>query len=345
MRDPGLAGVAACRDLTSGPLCDILYVDSKAHERTTVTLHFKPQNAKKADDVAAAAAQCKNPMLEPKYDGWRMIVIIGADGEPALYSRTGKTYTRQTPEPILRELRRFPPNTILDGEMVDSQHNKNCIAVTNVFGKSKNKALQIEKDRINYIVFDCIELDGQKLASAMLRARREIFNIYTNAISKLERVALTPQAPAEQEYHALFLELGYEGTIVKDNDSTYAFGKRGHGWFKIKSTVDIDVVVMGMELDGKGQHEGKVGRFVVGQYQMGELCERARVNPYDDAMRNAMTKATEEAEANPLQSNSFYSRVCTIKHYGVLKDGLRHPTFVKWREDKPAEECEFDNGQ
>src|SRR5690349_20821630 len=119
-------------------------------------LNFKPHNAKKADDVAEAAAKCSAPVIEPKYDGWRMLAIIDADGEPTLWSRTAKAYTKQTPEPILEELRQFPPNTILDGEMVDSINNRNCTAVTNVFGKSKNKALQFEKDRIHYIVFDCI---------------------------------------------------------------------------------------------------------------------------------------------------------------------------------------------
>jgi DNA ligase-1 len=322
-------------------------------------LPFKPQNANKAADVAEAAAKCESPMLEPKYDGWRMIVIIDAEGEPRLFSRKGLSYTRQTPEPILTELRRFPPNTILDGEVVDSIDNKNCTAVTNVFGKSTTPALQMEKDRINYIVFDCIEIDGHKIAADgdSLASRRQMFDTYSQGPlhpSKLKRIALTPQAPAEQEYHNLFLELGYEGTMIKDNAAPYAFGKRGKGWFKIKATVEIDVIIMGMELDGKGQHEGKVGRFIVGQYQLGELCQRAKVNPYDDAMRNAMTADRELVEVGggraihpggrALYTSIFIGKVCTIKHYGVLKDGLRHPTFVKWREDKPAEECEYDNG-
>jgi len=102
---------------------------------------------------------------------------------------------------------------------------------------------------------------------------------------------------------------------------------------------------MGMECDGKGQHEGKVGRFVVGQWCKGELMERARVNPYDDAMRDAMTAGVEAAERGLPTDNPFIGRVCTIHHYGILKDGLRHPTFSRWREDKPASECGWDDGE
>lgn len=41
--------------------------------------------------------------------------------------------------------------------------------------------------------------------------------------------------------------------------------------------------------------------------------------------------------------NAFIGRVLEMKHYGVLKDGLRHPTFVRWREDKEATDCTFHN--
>lgn len=309
-------------------------------------LEFKPHNAKKADTVAEAAAQCRRPMLEPKFDGWRMIAIVDKDQHVTLWSRTGKPYRAQAPERILEELSWFPPGTILDGEMVDRTDNKNCTAVTNVFGKSKTQPLQIEIDRIHYIVFDCIELHGESIADLALQGRRGQIGAFFGAstadtilLGGLEppftRIAMTPQAPAEEEFHALMLEEGFEGTMVKDLESTYAFGKRGHGWFKLKDTTDIDVVIMGMELDGKGQHTGKVGRFRVGQWCEGELMERARVNPYDDAMRNAMS-------ADP---ESFVGRVCTIKHYGRLCNGLRHPTFVTWREDKPADECGWDDGE
>lgn len=308
-------------------------------------LDFKPHNARKAGDLAEATHACSRPVLEPKYDGWRMVVIIDKDGSVSLWSRNGKPYRLQCPEPIMDEFRGLPPDTILDGEMVDRTDNNNCIAVVNVFGKSKNKAFKFEQDKIHYVVFDCLKLGGDDITGSSLESRREQIEFLFSSLYEFDRIRLTPQAPAEPEYEAVILEQGFEGIMVKDLDSVYARGKRGYGWFKLKTTTEIDVVVMGMELDGKGQHSGKVGRFVVGQYIDGELIERVKVNPYDDKMRNDMTEAMSPShvEADPLQ-NPFYGRVCTIKHYGILKDGLRHPVFVRWREDKPAEECGFDNG-
>lgn len=307
-------------------------------------LAIKPQNAKKALTVKDAVEKCNVPMLEPKYDGWRIIAQIDAAGDVTIWSRTGKPYHQLTPAPILDQLRQFPPNTILDGEIVDGTNNKNCTAVINVLGKSKNKPSQAEMDKLQFIAFDCLEIDGHDLRKDSLRSRRETFDTYICVIEGLTRIAMTVQAEATQDMYELFVAAGFEGAMVKDNMAAYAEGKRGWGWFKLKATQEIDVVVMSMGLDGKGQHEGKVGKFVVGQYQLGELCRRAHVNPYDDAMREAMTSAVLVSDLDAALYNPFVGKVATIKHYGKLKDGLRHPTFVRWREDKLPEECGFDNG-
>lgn len=296
-------------------------------------LTFRPQNAKSMKTLADAKAKCRRPRIEAKYDGWRFIAVIDKDREPSIYSRTGKIYTSQTPEPILEELRRLPPHTILDGEMVDTTHNKNCVAVTNVFGKSRATPSQQEFDKLSYIVFDITRVNGDDTTNIVLEGRRALIERAFELIEP-QRMALTPQAPAQDEYHDLVIEMEFEGIMVKDLDAPYAAGKRGHGWFKLKSTKDIDVVVMELPIDGKGQFEGQVGKMVVGQYQDGELIARARVNCPTNAERLAMTE----------KSKDWIGKVLTIHHYGVLKDGLRHPTFARWRPDKPAEDCIFDNG-
>jgi DNA ligase 1 len=303
----------------------------------SVRLELKPQNAKPAQTVAEAAAKCKDPRIEPKYDGWRMITVVDGDGQPHLFSRTGKVYTNRAPLEIIQQLGWFPPNTILDGEMVDLE-GQDCIAATRVFGKSRATPTKAELDKISYVIFDVTRLYDSDMMPFDLRSRRMALEKLLEALAEKVpelRVALTAQAPAEQEYYELLVHgHGFEGVMIKDLDAHYAPGKRGHGWFKIKAVSDIDIVVTDVLMDGKGQYRGKAGRWVASQWVAGTLVERAKVNCYDDEMRDGMT-------ADP---GSFIGRVATIKHYGVLKDGLRHPTFVCWREDKPAIECHYDNG-
>ena len=308
-------------------------------------LDFKPHRGKTMQDVATAAAKCQHPVIEPKFDGWRFLASIGFDGEVTIYSRTGKNYAKQTPERILQELSKLPPGTMVDGEMVDLERQE-CTAVTNQFGKSKAVPSPEETERITYVLFDILYIGNTYAGDNPLSERREALAALLEAQQlDSDYVKLAPQYPAEQEVYDAAVDSGFEGVMVKDLNSKYGKDKQGHGWFKIKAETEIDVIVMGMALDGKGQHEGKVGKFQVGQHLDGELVQRANVNCYDDAMRTEMTGAQAAHEATDgAVPNPFVGRVCTIKHYGVLKDGLRHPTFVRWRDgDKPAEDVEFHN--
>lgn len=310
-------------------------------------MDFKPQNAKGVPSVTEAVTKVAEPVMEPKLDGWRMMAYVTEDGI-AVYSRTGKLYSGRLPE-VEAELAKLPVGTVLDGEVVDLK-TQDVTAVTNVFGKSVAKATQEQRDKLTYVAFDVLRIGNTDSTAAPLSKRHAVLGEMLERTGVDEsRVVRISQLPVDEDVYQAILESGYEGVMVKDLTKPYAQGKRGHGWFKIKAVTDIDVVVMGMELDGKGQHEGKVGRFVVGQYQDGEIVERAKVNPYDDAMRDAMTEAVRFAQENGT-INEFAGRVLTIKHYGTLHQnggdqvtGLRHPVFVRWREDKPASDCTYHN--
>lgn len=309
-------------------------------------MDFKPQNAKKAASVTEAASKCADPILEPKFDGWRAVMFITEDGVQ-VWSRTGKRYDGRHPE-IEAELAKLPVGTILDGEVVAD--DQDCTKVVEVFGRSVSATSQAQRDVLRYVVFDVLHLGGADVDTCdhPLRARR---NLYTTMLERCDVsedwVVATPWFDAVEDHYTILVENGYEGAMVKDGEAKYAKGKRGHGFWKIKAMTEIDVFVMGMELDGKGQHDGKVGRFVVGQYEKNEsgelrVVERAKVNPYDDAMRDYLTEQRRTQDAGG--TNQALWRVMTIKHYGFTDPGLRHPVFVTWREDKDALECGYDNG-
>jgi ATP-dependent DNA ligase len=294
-------------------------------------IDFKPQQAKGAT-LDQAAKACKDPILEAKLDGWRMLVIITAEGA-RFFSRTGKEYTGRVPR-IEQELTRFPAGTILDGEIVDID-DQECTAVTNVFGKSVAQASDEEIAKLTYVAFDILEFDGNMTTHLTLRER------HTFLRECYARLDVDPMYSVPTVWHDVspdkyteFVTSGYEGVMVKDASKPYAKGKRGYGWFKIKEMTSIDVVVMELPHNGKGQFEGQVGKMTVGQYVDGVLVERAKVNAPNNEERLDMTHNPEK----------YLGRVLELKHFGRLVEGLRHPTFVRWREDKTAEECGFDNG-
>lgn len=295
-----------------------------------VLMDFKPQNAKSAKTLEEAARKCAKPVMEIKYDGWRLVAIV-EETRVSLWSRSGKEYTGRVPE-IEAELAKLPVGTILDGEIVDLDTH-DYIAVTNVFGKSVAKATQEQRDKLTYVAFDCLAFGDQQIATKPLMERREVFTGPVGALDS-ERVQYAMWHDLDPALYDNFLDRGYEGVIVKDAGMPYMKGKRGHGWFKIKATEETDVIITGLPKDGNGKFFQQVGRMVVSQFDAsGNLVEVAKVNCPDDATRLDMTE-------NP---DKYLGRVMTLKHYGKIIDGFRHPNFVKWREDKPKEDCVVGN--
>jgi DNA ligase-1 len=301
-------------------------------------LRYKPQNAKKTDSVEQAAARCERPILEAKLDGWRLLVEVTGDGVH-VYSRTNHRYDGRLPE-IEAELEKLPPGTILDGEIV-SLSDQDCTAVTNVLGKSVTQTIKQQREKLTYVVFDILEVAGVDARNNVLEDRiRVLRRAFERCEINKSLVTSVVQQPCEEAAYLTLIASGHEGVIVKDLAKPYASGKRGHGWFKIKATVEVDMVVMALPIDGKGQFEGQVGRMVLGQYVDGELAERAKVKCPDNVTHRAATDRPQD----------FLGRVCSIKHYGLTQATgseeitFRHPTFVRWREDKPAVDCVYDNG-
>ena len=59
------------------------------------------------------------------------------------------------------------------------------------------------------------------------------------------------------------LDMGHEGVVVKDADSTYQAGRRGKGWLKVKPVDTLDLVVLAVE-HGSGRRRGWLSNIHLG---------------------------------------------------------------------------------
>jgi len=127
--------------------------------------------------------------------------------------------------------------------------------------------------------------------------------------------------------------------------------KEGADWYKVKPAPTVDCVVTGVT-GGVGKYAGLVGCLHVGVYKDSrsdysvlcdfitaerdrgpdmQLVEVARVSGMDDEQRAEMTRT------------SPIGRVCEVAYQYVGSRGrLRHPRFIRWRDDKSAQECTHD---
>ena len=98
-------------------------------------------------------------------------------------------------------------------------------------------------------------------------------------------------------------------------------------WYKLKRENTVDCVVTNI-IPGKGKFANMAGAVVCSLYDTdGALFEVASVSGMDDATRAAISRRD-------------IGRVVEVKYQMVGSRGrLTHPRFVRWRDDKPKNEC------
>jgi bifunctional non-homologous end joining protein LigD len=288
---------------------------------------------KKAAPKSASLVQTYAPgtwTMEPKYDGIRVLAHV-KDGEVDFFTRTGNKQNGKLPHVEAELLAAFPANTWLDGEVVQFGENGTQVwgGAQSCIGSSVAKAA-IASVNCTYVVFDCMAYDGLDIRPLPLEGRRQVLD--THLSEEGEYIMASPQFDPQDTLYDMWLERGYEGAMVKRLDSAYSSGVRSKNWIKLKANDLADVVVMGYK-PGESSFAGMIGAVEFGQYDdQGNLVNRGRCSGMDMATRRDIT-------ANQTE---YIGRVFSCSYMTIMPSGaLRHPQFKKWRDDKPAEDCQW----
>jgi len=302
-------------------------------------------------------------IYEPKLDGVRAIAF--KDGETVrLSSRRGIDSTHQYPLVVDEVARQPESRMILDGEIVAADANgiPSFQLLQQRLGLQRDADIRKAESQIPvaYYVFDLLYADGYDLRGAPLSERRRLLE---QILVPMERTILVEPIPGngEDAFDAA-KQIGLEGLIAKQMDSSYEMGKRSGKWRKIKATHEQEFVIGGFT-SGEGGRADTFGSLLLGHYtgdDQDRLIYVGNVGTgFDDrtlrAMRDRLdTRRTEEPPfAEPLTRNRTpFGRsregpitwvkpelVAQVRFVQWTDDGhLRAPSFLGLREDKaPAE--------
>ena len=332
---------------------------------------FEPMLAKLTRDMPSAP----DLLYEPKWDGFRCVLFRDGD-DLDLQSRNQKPLMRYFPE--LREplLEQLPPQVVLDGELVIATPtglNFDALQLRQHPAESRVKKLAQEIPA-SFVAFDLLALGNESLLEEPLRDRRAgLERLLKKAKSPLFLTPATTSRDTAVQWFDHFEGAGFDGVVAKPLDGTYRPGERT--MLKVKHERTADCVVAGFRIhkDGKG-----VGSLLCGLYdddgvlhhvgvtsaftrpRRAELAEQ--LAPLRDGAREAhpwrdwAEWQDQETEQRLPGATSRWNRgkdlswepirlglVCEVSFEHLQGTRFRHAAhFKRWRPDKPASECRYD---
>jgi bifunctional non-homologous end joining protein LigD len=287
-------------------------------------------------------------LFEIKWDGVRALASID-DGKLLLRARSSQEITARYPELAALPEAVTASQAILDGEIValDERGHSDFGRLQermHVRAPSENLIAQVPAV---YYIFDLLYCDGYDLRAVALLERKQLLQ---KLLHGSERFRYSDHVIGQgKELFALAKEQGLEGIVAKRVTSRYV-SERSINWVKLKVTKTLDAVVGGWTAARTsaipfgslllGLYQGKKLRFIghVGSgFDGKKLVELANQL---DGMKTAGCPFDKAPETNEKATWVSPTLVARVKLSGWTQDqALRHPVFLRLREDKKPTEC------
>jgi ATP-dependent DNA ligase len=302
---------------------------------------------------------------EPKWDGFRCLAWRDG-GAVELVGRSGKDLTRYFPEVAERLAELVPKHFILDGELVVPQGQSlsfDSLQMRLHPAESRIKKLARETPAA-FITFDMLaDRSGRSLIDAPLSERRAALEAFHAAVGEQKGLRLSPYT-RDLRTARRWLDLAggaLDGVVAKRVDGRYEPGERA--MLKVKRRRTADCVVGGFRYASNSR---QVGSLLLGLYNdEGELDHVGFTSAIPASERPQLTRHLEaliappgftgKAPGGPSRWSTERSAdwqplkpelVVEVRYDQVTGGRFRHGTaLLRWRPDKPPEDCRFDQLQ
>jgi ATP-dependent DNA ligase len=306
-------------------------------------------------------------IYEPKWDGFRC--IASRDGDTVdLRSRNNKPFARYFPEVVDALLSIPDPRFVLDGELLacnEAEYDFNALMLRLHPAKSRVEELARTTPAC-FVAFDLIALGDEDLMEVPFVERRR-------RLESIEGLRLTPATDDPDEARRWLRGTGaaIDGVMAKRRDQPYTPGART--MLKVKHERTLDVVVAGMR---GAENPLRASSLLLGLYDdagtlhhigvVANLGKKRGVDvlnelapdivplaghPWEQGfligggalgrLRGAAARWTPDMPQDwvPLSA----TRVAEVAYDRADNGRLRYPArLVRWRHDRDARSCTFD---
>jgi bifunctional non-homologous end joining protein LigD len=179
-------------------------------------------------------------VLQPKWDGFRLLIELDDDHRVRAWSRHGTSLTARLGD-LTDAFAEAPPGSVFDGELIvvserDGRPVQDFAAVCRAVLRGDATAAE----DLRFVGFDVLALDGEDLRD---RTWTERNSRLTEALPVSGRVRRAESLPASLAAHAAIVALGFEGTVLKRPNSPYRPGRQ-RAWLKHKARHAADGLLL-----------------------------------------------------------------------------------------------------
>ncbi len=289
-------------------------------------------------------------IFELKYDGFRAIAAKDGDRVEIRY-RGGRDAAELYPD-LVAALRALPvERAVLDGEIavLDASGKPSFRALQQraTLGRARDAARAARENAATYFAFDLLAIGDRDARPLPLSGRKAVLARLVNRAGAV-RYADHVDGRGEEFFRAV-RDLGLEGMMAKRADAPYR-GGRSRAWLKVRIERSDDFAVVGftdpagsrpgfgalhlaVREGGSYAYAGSVGTGL-GDDELASI--RKRLDPLrrrTPPVRGAVPKGRGNHWVEPVL-------VAEVRYLERTREGLlRHPVFVRLRDDKAPEEC------
>jgi bifunctional non-homologous end joining protein LigD len=289
-------------------------------------------------------------IFELKYDGYRLLVAK-ANGKPRLITRNGNDATETFPE-IARAVNALPyDHILLDGEVIvqdeDGKPNFQRLQQRGGLQRSGDVARTAANHPATFFAFDLIGFGDYDLRVLPLLDRKTLLQ---RALPKAGIIRYADHvATRGDDFFGAAKQLGLEGIVAKRASAKYR-GGRSRDWLKIRVERSDDFVIVGYTAprgsrtafgalylavyrnNNELRYAGSVGTGFTDR-QLQDI--KAQLDPHivNEPPCTGAPKGKGDTWVAPLY-------VCEVGYREWTEEALlRHPVFIRLRDDKRPEEC------
>jgi len=171
-------------------------------------------------------------VMEPKWDGFRLLAAIDKRGRVPAWSRRGASLGDRLAS-LLEPLANAPRHTVFDAELVALSSRDGCVVQD--FARVCRATLQGDvaaATKLHLVAFDVLELAGEDLRPLPWVKRTVLLR---ESFPAGDRLRLVHTQPASRTAHDKLVALGFEGSVLKRPGSSYRPGRQTT-WRKYKAT-------------------------------------------------------------------------------------------------------------